>query len=418
MTERQRSPRSKKWLGLFVILLLAGLLGAPNGWAWYHLRAGQSDLASYRFDAALEHFQKCSRIWRLHRGCQILAARSARQAEKLDVAETHLLRAWELTAGSDPDIAFEWALFQASSGHTMDVEEYLQDVSQDPSKSPLCWEALAQGMIRVYRILDAVILLDYWLSVAPDNLRAFELRGLANMNGKGAKKAIDDFRVVLERDPNRPLTRWRQVLCLMDMGTFDEAYNHLQQIRQDRPEDPEVLFRIARCENMLGRPERARQILDESLQRHADHALSLRTRGQFAMEDRQFAEAQSLYERAIAIDPHDHQTHFLLFQCLQRQGKVEASQEQLKLANASRERAERMGEISSRELSIRPLDPNLHVEMGQLIAKGGNDDLAEKWLLSAIRIDPNHAPAHAALTELYTRRGDHNKAKEHQIRIR
>jgi tetratricopeptide (TPR) repeat protein len=405
--------------GILTILILLIVLGAggPHAWAWYNLRSGTAELAASRAESAEVHLRKVLAIWPGHAEARLRLARAERQTGNIESAERELRIVWDRAGGSNPAIAFEWALLQAASGHASDVEEYLQAQSQaDPARASLCWEAIVEGYIRVYRILDAVALIDFWLTKEPDNLRAIELRGLANMNGKGSKKAVEDFRTVLARDPSREATRWKHILCLLDMGTYDEAYDQLRIVQAKRPDDPEVEFRIARCQNLLGRSDEARSLLDGTLRRHPTHALALRTRGQFAGEDGLHAEAEGYYLRSIESEPNDHQTHFLLFQCLQKQGRTDDAQTQLKRANATRERAERMGELSSREFSIRPLDPDLHAEMGQLLFDSGNLEIAEKWLLVALRLDPLHRKAHTALADLYTRQGFPAKAAEHRNR--
>ena len=40
-------------------------------------------------------------------------------------------------------------------------------------------------------------------------------------------------------------------------------------------------------------------------------------------------------------------------------------------------------------------------------------DLGERWLLSALRLDPHYKPAHAALADYYREQGDEEKAESH-----
>src|SRR5262249_32639896 len=139
----------------------------------------------------------------------------------------------------------------------------------------------------------------------------------------------------------------------------------------DRPDNPDVLARLGRCQNMVNRGAEARQLLDGVLARHPDHAAALRTRGQFALADRDPAAAEQWLRRAVAAAPNDYQTHWLLFQALQQSGQTEAARAELKVALGVKDQTERLGELQSRKLAERPLDPALHYEMGALFLRTG-----------------------------------------------
>src|SRR5262249_1893372 len=191
------------------------------------------------------------------------------------------------------EIALEWAPLQAARGNVREVDDYLQRrAEQDPALAPLVWEAVAEGYIRLYRMLDALPCLESWLAVEPGNVRALELRGKAYQIGRQTRKAADDFRRVLDLDARRNDARWRLALCLLALGSYDEAHTHLEQLRRTRPDDVEVQIRLARCESMRGQPDLARDILDAVLESHPDNALALRTRGQFALAERRPEEAE------------------------------------------------------------------------------------------------------------------------------
>jgi Tfp pilus assembly protein PilF len=76
-----------------------------------------------------------------------------------------------------------------------------------------------------------------------------------------------------------------------------------------------------------------------------------------------------------------------------------------------------MAELRSRKLAERPLDPALHAEMGLLEIRAGHPEEGEWWLKSALAVDPDYAPAHQALADLYEKRGDSAKAAEHRSKV-
>jgi tetratricopeptide (TPR) repeat protein len=407
----------RRWR-ILSVLLAVGLaigLGAPQGWAWYQLRAARSELQRYQPEAARRCLERCLAVWPNSVEAHLLASRAARQSGDFDEADRQLRICQRLLDGTSDEVALEWALYQATLGNTREVEQFLQHrAEEDPSRGPLIWEALVEGYLRLYRILDALPCLEHWLSVAPDDLRALELRGRAYRNGRSAAKAADDYRRVLELDPSRQEARWQLALCLLDMGNYKEAADELEQVSRFRSDDPEVQVRLARCWNMLDRPDEARALLEGVLERHPEHGLALRTLGQILLMRHRPAEAQTWLSKAARALPEDYQTHWFLYQALVQQKRDREAGEVLQRVEQIRDRAERLGELRSRRMSEQPLDPALHVEMAVLLLRSGHDDLAERWLLSALDLDPRYAPAHAALARYYQRKGDRDRAEQHR----
>jgi tetratricopeptide (TPR) repeat protein len=411
--------RFLSWRVLIIVVVGVTALGfvAPQLWAWYHLRAARVDLARYHPEQARKRLESCLRVWSSRAEVHRLASRAARQSGDLEAAAQHLRTCQRLQSRTSKDVALEWALLNAASGNLREVEEFLQrHAEEEPEDAPLIWEAVAEGYIRVYRVLDALSCLDNWLKIDPNNIRALELRGMNYHNAKQTRKAAEDFRRVIEMDPTREATRWRLALCLLDSGAYEDALTQLHYFQRIRPNDPDVEVRLARCAYVLGRNEQARQILDAVLAKHPDHALSLRTRGQFAIVDRQPEQAEKWLRRAVTLAPNDYQAQLLLHQSLQQQNKTEEAEAQLRIAEEAREQAERLGDLTTRRLYQHPLDPALHVEMGVLLLRTGRKSAAEGWLLSALRLNPDYQPAHAALADYYAEQGDANRAAEHRRR--
>lgn len=421
-TDGKTDPGPPTWLLRLLVLIplaaaIAGCLfwSGRQGWAWYQFRSGNSALSHHQAFQAIAHLKSCLAIWPQHTPARLLLARASRQTGDFQAANEQLFLARRDSEQSSEEMAFEWALLQAASGNTREVDDYLQrQVEREPSRAPLVWEALAEGYIRLYRVLDAVAALDFWLDREPENVRALELRGLAFQNGRQSRKAADDYRKVLNAQPGRDEIRRNLVLCLLDTGGYEEALRNLELLLSASPEDSDLLVRAARCQALIGQPASARQILQEVLRRNPDHALALRTMGQLEMGANQPALAETWLARALPLLPDDYQAHWLFLRSLQQQGKNEQARAFLSVAEKVKDRAERLGELTSRKLSEQPLDPALHHEMGVLLLQGGNQTAGETWLLSAINLDPQYAPAHRALAEHYARKGDRNREAEHR----
>lgn len=396
--------------------LVVGLI-APQWWAWQQLRAAEAALAAYHPEQARESLTACAKVWGTRPQVHLLASRAARQDGDLEAAERELRECERLLGIASDETAFEWALLQATAGNVREVEEYLQRRAESsPVAGPLVWEALTEGYLRVYRSLDAMACVNHWLRRDPDNVRALELRGQTYVTGKGVVRGAEDYRRVLQLDPTRKPTRWRLIGCLLELGAYEEAAEHLELFGRQTPDDPEVPARLARCYVMMKRGDDARQLLDAALAKHPDHGPCLRARGQVALTQSPppFAEAEVFLQRAATAMPNDYQTHWSLAEALRQQGKTTEAKLQLARAEELRDRLERLGELRSRKLAEQPLDPALHYEMGVLLLRTGHLDVGERWLLSAVSLDPDHKPSHAALADLYDRKGDPSRAAEHR----
>jgi predicted Zn-dependent protease len=403
-------------LVLGFLLLLAGGLGGRQVWAWYHYRAASAALERYRHDEARSHLDKCLEVWPTSVPIHLLAARAARRAQAYPEAEKLLNDCRRLALKAPDEVTLEWSLLRASMGNLAEVEEFLvSQADKNPAQAPLIWEALAEGYLRMYRILDALSCLDNWLAREPNNPQAWFLRGNVHTQVNAVQKYVDDYRHVVELDPTRADARRLLAIGLVELGRYDEALAHLEYVRQRQPDDPEVLVRLARCQSGLGQGKQARELLDNRLKAHPDDGLALRTLGEINLQESRPAEAEAALRRAVRVLPNDYRAQWSLYQALQRQeGKTAAADAQLARADQIKERTERLAEIRTRKMSQDPHNPALHCELGTLLLGLGQKELGERWLLSALNEKPDYAPAHQALAAYYEEQGDAEKAAYHR----
>jgi tetratricopeptide (TPR) repeat protein len=401
-------------LGGLVLLAALGVAG-PYLWGWYHWSRAGSELARYHGAEARQHLDVCLWLWPHSPAVHLLAARAARRIGDYQAAEKHLRQCQSDQAPVSAEMLLEWAMLHVCTGDLQEHEQYLQSqLRKDPSRGPLVWEALAEGYLRMYRILDAVRCLDRWLEVEPDNVQAFFLRGSVYRQVQAVQKAVPDFRRVVELDPGRDDAREYLASGLLDTGHCTEALPHLERLLRQRPGDPDLRVRLARCHDGLEHPDQARELLDAVLAEHPDYGPALRTRGQMARQARQPEEAEKWLRRAARVMPYDYQVQYALYEALKDQGKGDDAREQLARAQQVKDRRERLADISHRKMSERPYDPALHCELGTLLIELGHRDLGARWLRSALQKDPNYQPAHAALAGYYEEEGDPEQAAHHR----
>lgn len=406
----------RPWRLLAVLLAVACLaLAATQVWAWHQLRAGRAELARYHFDAARAHLAACLRVWPRSAEAHLLASRAAREAGDLTAADRHLRECQRLRGGTTDEITFEWSLLQAAAGYPDEVEGYLHGRgAESPAEVPLIREALAAGYARLYRVLDALAELDQWLKQSPDDVQALVARGSLYRKVKAFQSAAADFRRAVELDGERDDARWGLAVALLEIGRYREALTHLERLRPRRADDPYLLVRVSRCQARLGQTGEAKKLLEEVLAAHPDDGPALTNLGQLLVQAGQLEEAEGLLRRAVAAQPHVYAPHWALYDCLKKRDKGAEARAELAVAEAIKDRSEQIAEITTRQMSSRPHDPALHCKLCKLFVESGQPEVGESWLLSALRLDPNYRPAHAALAELYRQRGDAERAEAHR----
>jgi predicted Zn-dependent protease len=407
----------RPWLLLAgLLLLVVGGLGGRHLWAWYHFRAGRTALEAAHNEEARAHLDRCLEVWRGSVPTRLLAARAAWRTGAFAEAE-RLLNECRRPGIKVPDeVTFEWSLLQGAMGNLGEVEEFLvARAEKNPVQAPLVWEALADGYLRMYRVLDALACLDNWKERDPNNPQMWFLRGNVHRQVNAVQVYIDDYRRVLEVDPSRDEVRRPLAAGLVEVGRYEEALGHLEYVRQREPDDPEVLVRLARCRSGLGQGGQARELLDRVLKEHPDDGPALRTLGEIDLQEGKPEEAEVVLRQAVRLLPNDYRAQWALYQALQRQeGKAAEAQAQMARAELLKERNERLAEIRTRKMSQDPHNPALHCELGTLLLSLGYKEVGESWLLSALHEKADYAPAHKALADYYEEQGDPEKAAYHR----
>ncbi len=398
------------------VLVLAGVLGGPHLWAWYQLAAGRSALEHYRAAEAREHLARCLAVWPSSVEANLLAARAARRLGELDEAGRRLDDCRRLAGEqASGDIALEWALLQAARGDLPLVEEHLlARLARDPEAAPLILEALAAGYQRMVRVHEALRCLNDWLRLQPDNPQALSQRGATHRQVGATKKAVDDYQALLRVDPGNDAGRRMLAKCLVDVGRYEEALGHLEILLRREPADPELLTLAGRARYDLGQKEEARKALQAVAEAHPDYGPALKELGRIEAAAGDDAAAERWLRKAVGRLPYDYQTVFALGQSLERQGRLQEAKQFSERAQRLKDRLERVAEIQRRDMSERPFDPALRVELGRLLASLGQKEGGSRWLLTAVQLDPGNVAAHAALADYYEETGDTARAATHR----
>src|SRR5262249_35724197 len=109
------------------------------------------------------------------------------------------------------------------------------------------------------------------------------------------------------------------------IGRLAEAQHHFEQLRQRQPNNPSVVFGLARCLAGRGQKQQAAELLDRLLADHPNDGKALEGRGGVGVELDRRAEGEAYLRRAESLAPPDLPLLVRLTECLRLLGKEEES---------------------------------------------------------------------------------------------
>src|SRR5262249_34329503 len=151
-------------------------------------------LERHRLSDAREHIRLCLIVWPNSDEAHFLAGRAARRALDFKHAEKHF-REYQRLLGKTPGLMLEETLIQVQQGQVDKFEGFLRrEVDKGNPDSPLIFEALVEGYMRLHRLLEASTCLAVWEKLQPDNMYLYFLRGSIRERIPNFEAAMDDYR--------------------------------------------------------------------------------------------------------------------------------------------------------------------------------------------------------------------------------
>jgi tetratricopeptide (TPR) repeat protein len=400
-----------------LLLIIAGGASAGGVWLWanHHFRAGLEALEHNRLAEARGHLRLYLKVWPSDGEAHFQAGRAARRAQDFKEAEKHFKECHRLQGGSLA-LSMEEALIRVQQGEVDRAEAYFaRQVEQGHPEAPLILEALVEGYMQVHRISEAMACIDLWEKLQPDNMYLYLLRGSIRERIENLEAAANDYRKVLELNPDYEEGRLRLARMLIEIHQCDQALPHLEHLRRLQPSNPTVLVNLARCCMELDRPQDARQALSEALDHDPTDQPALVVSAQLALQAGESEQAEKLVRRALAVDPYEREANFLLSQCLRQCGKIaEADQQAAKFKRIDADwRA--VHEIVTVKMPKAPHDPEFRYQLGVILLRLGEDKTGVLWLKRALETDPKHEASRKALAEYYERLGDSRQAANYRV---
>ena len=372
-------------------------------------------LARYDFAAAREHIRLAGDLRPRKPAILLLAAQAARRDGDVNEAKQHLRR-YKALVGDTPDGRLEASLQQIQVGDIeSDVYDLMAKVDAGHPATEQILEALLVGSVQVYHFDRAAFWAHYLLDQFPKNPIGRLIR--AQMDDVLGKRelAATECRELLADFPDNTRAKVLLAGLLFRAQQFEEAAELYDELRHKRPDDLSPLLGLVRCRDRMGRTDEARLLVQELEERFSGKSEALLECGRFGLTDGRVSDAERLLRRAIELAPSDHEIHYQLGLCLERQGKTEEARqhfERFKQVEADLVRLD--GYLKA--VVINPRDPAPRREAGMICLRNGQPAEGLRWLQGALEVAPGDKSTHAALAEYYMGQGDLKMSNYHRQR--
>ena len=240
--------------------------------------------------------------------------------------------------------------------------------------------------------------------------------------------------------------RWVYLLAYLDQQAdrADDAIRQYRLARALRPDYLAVPVNLGIIYLQLNRLNEANENFKAALAIDGNCAPALYGLGQVALSQRNYAEAATYFEKALALIPGANRIHYSLAMAYRGLGNIEKTKEHLalqgtvgvrvndplvdglqelikgervylargKLAVESRRYAEAIEEFR-KALAANPESLTAHVNLGSALVQTGNFNEAAEHFAAALRLDPKNINAHFNLAVLSARQEKHQEAVAH-----
>ncbi|MCP4190837.1 MAG: tetratricopeptide repeat protein [Planctomycetaceae bacterium] len=230
-------------------------------------------------------------------------------------------------------------------------------------------------------------------------LAAEESRWKAEMTGSAASSALDNFRNLLESDPNDTVLRAQFSMLLESTGDIAGATEQWMEISLRFPHSAEAFFRLGALFNREKKWNQAEQALSKALAIRPSFARALNSLGICLSHLQKFDESCLRFSQAVALRPEFGEAYLNWGQVLASQGK-------------ERDAIERYAAAIEANPDYLPA----HVRLAKYYVRQQDFTAAEPFYRAVARLRPDNSGAATNLGVLYMRLKQRTKAIEQLTR--
>jgi tetratricopeptide (TPR) repeat protein len=271
--------------------------------------------------------------------------------------------------------------------------------------------------MRLYRLPEAIELLNRWIEIDPEDTEPFVRRAWVEERQLDFDNALTDYRRVIAMDPQRWPVRAQIAEILFKIRKPDEAVAELKLLREHQPQDASVAVNLSRCYREMGEYDNALEALDQLPDDARSSSRVQAELGHVALFKEDYVKAESLFRSALKAMPREREVLYGLHQALSRLGKSSDADEVQAILKQVDADGRRMGQIIT-GLTRNPADAALRYEGASIFLRNGVKEDGVRWLQMTLEADPRHIGAHERLAEYFEEQGRPDLAAVHRDVVR
>lgn len=152
---------------------------------------------------------------------------------------------------------------------------------------------------------DSLTVLNKQIATSPWSTDLHLRKAAVNLELKQWQYAVEEYALVLKREPNNPAALFYRAYANTHLRRFDLARNDLNDLLAYLPRHFEARLSLAVVLQQMGRKQEALDELNQTIQMHADSAVAYAARANLERQMKHDDAALYDWERAEQLDPKD-----------------------------------------------------------------------------------------------------------------
>lgn len=152
---------------------------------------------------------------------------------------------------------------------------------------------------------DSLTVLNKQIATSPWSTDLHLRKAAVNLELKQWQYAVEEYALVLKREPNNPAALFYRAYANTHLRRFDLARNDLNDLLAYLPRHFEGRLSLAVVLQQMGRKQEALDELNQTIQMHADSAVAYAARANLERQMKHDDAALYDWERAEQLDPKD-----------------------------------------------------------------------------------------------------------------
>lgn len=395
----RRWPARRMLIGLGICVLA---LFSRNAWwpPFFHQMALRS-LSAQQPQTALRWLDRAEWMGAQRVDTALLRCRACRRIGDPDQIQAAIAQA--AARGAEPRlIEREQILFQAQSGEMSSASPYLSRLLTDTSGDNLdVCASFVIGYLRNQRYREAGTLVDALMKDAPEDPFPWYVRGRVSALQQLLPRAEADYREAIRRSPQwlDPVISLAELLA--ETHRQREAIVLFEQVLPDRAMAGRAAVGLAECLKATGDPQKAREVLLQTLPFAENDPGLLISLGRIEFEESRFSEAASALSKALALRPWADDALFILAQCQRQLGLAEEAGKTFEKVEEFRKALAELRQLED-QISANPTDEATRLRSGELMLKYRDPQDGVVELQSVLDLNPGCREAHALLADYFS----------------